>query len=639
MSGIVDHEPIGVSMIESVASALSDDRPVRQRLPGDGVLNMDRLLPFLCVYRRNPRRADAGTQLFVTPEAAYLCAPGGAVRRQGLRKLIRRLAETITPRLGALLILEVWSEEDHRTPQVLDELTHEPLRPNPAFRIVTQSAHRAEAAVVKLETALRRVKIDRLPSEVTIDSRAQPHPPGMQHLISEADAQRLNCHVVGLEIRPIYRNALTDELYQAIMRKLRRGVGRALQRAFFAFALNHTNIRPQHYYVLGRRSLPQQVWTVDRQLAEVSSQFKFLLLTTPVNAERSWRTFVESGHQQAPQLQYRPLECDPLLLKRKLLGIRTERIEDPTLAHVFQQTQDELDRQITMLADIGTKKFLPGSLQVFGDVAPSLVTLAETILQRSPRTEPEDVERMSAREFTKQANREIQYYHRQMNGFTAKAMIRDDTFSGLLSIGGNLLIGRDTLISKHRCEALLQHEVGTHLVTYYNGAFQPLRLLKVGLAGYDGLQEGLAVLSEYLVGGLGRARLRTLAARVIATRSMTQGLPLPEVFQILTDRFGFEPRVAYTITLRVFRGGGLTKDAMYLQGLVEVLDYLRKTGDMEPLLVGKIAVDHIPIVRQLLLRGVLRPAPLRPRWLDHPLAAARLAALRSGKTVLDLLES
>ena len=57
MPGIVDHEPISVSMIESVAAALSEDRPVRQRLPGDlpgdlpghGALNMDRLLPFLCV--------------------------------------------------------------------------------------------------------------------------------------------------------------------------------------------------------------------------------------------------------------------------------------------------------------------------------------------------------------------------------------------------------------------------------------------------------------------------------------------------------------------------------------------------------------------------------------------------------------
>ena len=50
--------------------------------------------------------------------------------------------------------------------------------------------------------------------------------------------------------------------------------------------------------------------------------------------------------------------------------------------------------------------------------------------------------------------------------------------------------------------ALLQHEIGTHVVTHVNGSRQPLRLLGAGLAGYDETQEGLAVFAEYLVGGL-----------------------------------------------------------------------------------------------------------------------------------------
>ena len=182
-------------------------------------------------------------------------------------------------------------------------------------------------------------------------------------------------------------------------------------------------------------------------------------------------------------------------------------------------------------------------------------------------------------------------------------------YSGLLSTGGNLLIGRETTLVAGRAEALLQHEVGTHLVTYFNGASQPLRLLKVGLAGYDGLQEGLAVLSEYLVGGLSQSRMRTLAARVVATDQLVRGVPLVEVFRMLTEQAGFEPRTAFTIAVRVYRAGGLTKDAVYLKGLVEIFQYLRDGGEMEPLLVGKMAVDHIPIIRELLFRGVLHPPP------------------------------
>ncbi len=88
---------------------------------------------------------------------------------------------------------------------------------------------------------------------------------------------------------------------------------------------------------------------------------------------------------------------------------------------------------------------------------------------------------------------------------------------------GNLLIGTHTKIPLSRVEALIQHEVGTHVLTYLNGRAQPFRQLYIGLAGYEELQEGLAVLSEYMVDGLSRPRLRLLAARVVAARHMIAG--------------------------------------------------------------------------------------------------------------------
>ena len=123
------------------------------------------------------------------------------------------------------------------------------------------------------------------------------------------------------------------------------------------------------------------------------------------------------------------------------------------------------------------------------------------------------------------AEDEIARYRLLSPEFTASVSIREDLYSGLLVSRGRLLVGRRTKIPAARVDALLQHEVGTHLVTYYNGRAQPFRQLDSGLAGYDGLQEGLAVLSEYLVGGLSRPRMRLLAARVIAVEQLVQGPP------------------------------------------------------------------------------------------------------------------
>ena len=117
----------------------------------------------------------------------------------------------------------------------------------------------------------------------------------------------------------------------------------------------------------------------------------------------------------------------------------------------------------------------------------------------------------------------IEMYRRQYSGFEATVELRDDLPAGLLVSGGRLLISRSTSMTRRRLNALLSHEIGVHLLTYFNGSAQGLRLFRTGLAGYEGVQEGLAVLAEYLVGGMTTERLRLIAARVVACAAMLEG--------------------------------------------------------------------------------------------------------------------
>src|SRR5690606_7200826 len=117
----------------------------------------------------------------------------------------------------------------------------------------------------------------------------------------------------------------------------------------------------------------------------------------------------------------------------------------------------------------------------------------------------------------------IQSYADSDTGFVARVELRDDLPPGLMVSGERLLISRSTALDRGRVEALLSHEVGVHLLTYFNGSAQGLRLFRSGLAGYEGVQEGLAVLAEYLVGGMTVGRLRLIAARVVACADMLDG--------------------------------------------------------------------------------------------------------------------
>ena len=265
------------------------------------------------------------------------------------------------------------------------------------------------------------------------------------------------------------------------------------------------------------------------------------------------------------------------------------------------------------------------------------MALAEEILaELSPRGNGARSKTMvKAEEFVVRAREEIGRYQLAYPDLRSTVELRDDV-SGLLVVRGNLLVENGKRFDAARVKPLLQHEIGTHVLTYFNGRAQPFKQLYVGLSGYEELQEGLAVLAEYLVGGLNQRRLRILAARVVAAKRLTEGAAFEKVFRELNERHGFSLREAFTITMRVFRGGGLTKDACYLRGLTQVLRYLSTGGDLETLLVGKIAVSHVNIIKELQWREVLAPPPLRPFYLDEPGAREKLQELRSGLTPVDL---
>ena len=187
-----------------------------------------------------------------------------------------------------------------------------------------------------------------------------------------------------------------------------------------------------------------------------------------------------------------------------------------------------------------------------------------------------------------------------------------------------------------RLNALLQHEVGTHVVTHVNGAHQPLHVLASGLAGHEETQEGLAVLAEHLVGGLSSSRLRQLAARALAVHLMVTGAGFEDVHRDLVAA-EVPPGQAFSITVRVFRSGGLTKDAVYLRGLRDLVDHLAGGGDLTPLWLGKMPLSAVPLVAELHRRGALRDPVLLPRYLDDPAAVQRLSRLHQVSSLTALI--
>lgn len=181
-------------------------------------------------------------------------------------------------------------------------------------------------------------------------------------------------------------------------------------------------------------------------------------------------------------------------------------------------------------------------------------------------------------------------------------------------------IRKDATFAHDALCRLLVHEIGVHVLRYENGVIQPIQLFHNGFTGYIDTEEGLAVYNEENAGVLEADTLRKYAGRVLAAH-LALNQSFFEVFQALVPIFG--PEMAFEITVRAKRGftdtaqpGAHTKDIVYLRGYLQVKTHLEQHPEDYPLLfTGKVGVQHLPLVRELLESGIVTLPTMLPKDL------------------------
>jgi uncharacterized protein (TIGR02421 family) len=613
-------EDITDIFIKRIGHSLKRGKQVHRRLPQGGLVYIDRPLPFLVLFRHPAGKPDHATADFVKANASYIISHEEQTPQ--LQELVRVIAEEMTDQFGAFMVLELMAAP-----------AGDPAAP--LFKVLGPEKQ-LPATISTLTGELKQIKISGIHTSVeTASNKALLE--GPLRLIPEDELKKHGFLMLGLELKSIYCDSQTGKPYPLLLRTLREKLSNAIKKTVFDFVNVQTSHKALHFQALGRQAVNRVVWRIDKQLTAISDQFQFLLLVTPVNKNEAWEEFRKAGYNKAPTFHYRLMPVDADQLKRRLYNIPVEKVDDPTLAFLFRDKRHELDKMLTMLADRNTPNFLYSSMQLYGGVDDQLLKVAEGILAAIPEpTRGANAGLIPVPEFAAMAEQEIAFLKEQYKGVNSGVDVQDDIV-GLIVSEGRLKVGTDARIPRHRAQALIQHEVGTHILTYFNGKAQPLHQLYVGSPGYEELQEGLAVLSEYLVGGLDQDRMRILAARVVSVYHLSKGCSFTDNFRRLKDDHHFDDETAFDITMRVHRGGGLTKDAVYLRGLVHLLDYLKKGNELEPLLIGKIRQDYIPIVQELIYRKVLRPVPIKPRYLLDPDIQPKLEQLKAGISVFNLL--
>ncbi|UWX56442.1 flavohemoglobin expression-modulating QEGLA motif protein [Maribacter litopenaei] len=345
------------------------------------------------------------------------------------------------------------------------------------------------------------------------------------------------------------------------------------------------------------------VFQIDGNLNRLIKGIELLSYVNPLNGEKEKQAFFSSKYTQNPEFRYPKLKFDPYKLHRMFFSQRLERIRDEKLKAAYQEIIYYYSNMVQCIESIGQKnRFHYNSLRVYGSPTEKDVENAKYILHFADEEATADMEKIytpeDAKEYFENFARQYDFplNIKYSTSIAADAMVSNATKT--------LFIKRNTKFSKNQLLTLANHEIGVHLVTTYNAEKQPLKIFSNGFPKNVETQEGLAVFSEYTSGALTLKRLKELSHRVLASDSLIKGYSFADTFDLIHSQYKLNRDSAFSITLRAHRGGGFTKDRLYLSGLRKIYKRYLQGKSMDVLLSGKVSLDSEEFIEHLLQKGL-----------------------------------
>lgn len=419
--------------------------------------------------------------------------------------------------------------------------------------------------------------------------------------------------VLATEVKKIYCDELKGIGYPNVIKSLKSSLKKAILNHANEFASKTTNWQSKRKSTLLDNQIDPEVLKIDQELYEIVKSFELLKFVNPVNIEKEKKAFFKSKFTINPTFTYRPIKIDPYLLKRKLYAIKADNIEDIEIQKMYETTISAYADKIDLLATIGTKRFLYNSLGYFGSPSDKDLRNARYLMSLpNIADERKTGKKLTAIDAKKAFEESFDFY-----GFKANVGISKDLAAEAMVLNQQkkVLVKENALFSQKELDFLVHHEIGVHMVTTMNSNLQPIKLFNVGTPVNTYTQEGLAVLSEYLSGNLTLKRLRVLALRVICIDMMVKKSDFKTIFNYITNEYNIDAEDAFMIITRVFRGGGFTKDYLYLKGFANFYKLWNSGYDLTPLLIGKTSIKNYNTIVEMMERKLIK----RPKFISEAL--------------------
>ncbi|PIR48491.1 hypothetical protein COU80_02140 [Candidatus Peregrinibacteria bacterium CG10_big_fil_rev_8_21_14_0_10_55_24] len=339
---------------------------------------------------------------------------------------------------------------------------------------------------------------------------------------------------------------------------------------------------------------------VDSTLAELDRELLLIKYLKPLNLQEEYQRLLEDRRYN-PVFLYTKIPLDLADAARRI----AEPIEDPSsLGRLLEKKRSELLKRITLLEKRGhSEQFTMASQELYGSVSSALLRAAQAALHNRVACDlPTPEEELLDPEQVQTIFQEILEHYGLLNWQVA---IRDRLVADCTVGGQHIYLRAEARFEPLHVQALIAHEIETHVLTAENGEHQPYALLRRGCANYLDTQEGLAIFNQNRILSAYHERRMNPPRNVLGLEfGLTHSFA--ETRTYLEEELNYTAQKAMTQTITIKRGlrnteepGGFTKSLVYFRGLRAIERFVEEGGDLRKLYVGKIALEDLSLVEDL----------------------------------------
>lgn len=378
-------------------------------------------------------------------------------------------------------------------------------------------------------------------------------------------------------------------------------------------------------FILRDRSETHQKWTqelrnFDESVHKIGKKINLSSLLKPDNYFSLLDVFIRNPHGYNPVFSYHFPSDEKIVSIRNILTELTEKSyqfkqKEALIGSLYREKLMEIESKLWLIVAYKNENFEKiehFNTELFGHTDQKLLKIArEKVFEMKGSNKNDEIilwKILSLDEIISY----IRKYFETHNIKEIPITIESGNLSRMsVSYGREVKIhiSKNAVIRENEINAILAHEIDTHLRRYLAGSLTELKLFQYGTGYYLSDEEGLAIYRSFLHLPEGYEKnamyikYYLLSTIDVLSFSDTVGLlislyPEKSLESIFSDAVRLKRGIIHS-WIKGISWITYQKDKIYLDGYMRVKEWINNGGDEQKLLYGKIKINDLEIINQL----------------------------------------